>query len=94
MNWKSFLPKRFSKKQDQYPLATSHEQIAGNICAQLGHLSEGAIVEIVKSVVKKKLPKFTLGYKPYGLNPKKVYPVNADGTVTVTMDTDGQVVNE
>ena len=84
MNWKSLLPNRFSKQTD-YPLATSHEQIAGNICAQLGHLSEGAIVEIIKIVVKRMLPKWVLGHKPYQVNPRKA---------AVTMNTDGQVVNE
>jgi len=87
MNWKSFLPKKFSKQRD-YPLATSHEQIAGNICAQLGHLSEHAIVEIIKIVVKRMLPKWVLGHKPYQVNPRKPVPK------TVTINTDGQVVNE
>jgi hypothetical protein len=58
------------KREDVYPLATNHEQIAGDICVQLGHLSENAIVEILKIVVKRKLPHWSLGHKPYTVNPK------------------------
>jgi hypothetical protein len=43
-------------EQDVLPLATSHEQIAGDICVQLGHLSETAKDEILKLVVAKALP--------------------------------------
>ena len=40
-------------EQDVLPLATSHEQIAGDICVQLGHLSETAKDEILRLVVSK-----------------------------------------
>jgi hypothetical protein len=42
-------------EQDVLPLATSHEQIAGDICVQLGHLSESAKDEILKLVVSRTL---------------------------------------
>lgn len=57
--------------QDVLPLATSHEQIAGDICVQLGHLSESAIIEILKIVIKRMLPKWCMGRKPYQVNPKQ-----------------------
>ena len=83
MNWKFW-----QKEPDPYPLATSHEQLAGEICAQLGHLSEHAIVEIIKIVVKRMLPKWAVGHKPYQVNPKK------QESVTMNTDSNGYVVNE
>ena len=38
-------------RDDVLPLATTHEQIAGDICAQIGHLSTPAKDEILKIVV-------------------------------------------
>jgi hypothetical protein len=52
MNWKFWKTK---PQDDVLPLATSHEQIAGDICVQLGHLSESAKDEILKLVVSKVL---------------------------------------
>jgi len=43
-------------QEEVLPLATPHEQIAGDICAQIGHLSEPAKDEILKLVVATTLP--------------------------------------
>jgi hypothetical protein len=59
------------EKDDSIVLATSHEKIAGDICVQLGHLSESAIIEILKIVIKRMLPKWCMGRKPYQVNPKQ-----------------------
>ena len=48
MNWKLWKTK---PHDDVIPLATTHEQIAGDICAQIGHLSTPAKDEILKIVV-------------------------------------------
>ena len=53
MNWKFWKTK---PHDDVIPLATTHEQIAGDICSQIGHLSEPAKDEILKLVVATTLP--------------------------------------
>lgn len=62
---------RKTHQRVEYPLATNQEVVAADICAQLGHLSETAKLEIVKLVVSRTLPKMCIGYKPYQRNPKQ-----------------------
>ena len=59
------------KKKEEPLLATNHEIIAGDICVQLGHLSDHAKIEILKLVVSRLLPKMCIGFKPYQRNPKQ-----------------------
>lgn len=63
MNWKFWKTK---PQDDVLPLATSHEQIAGDICVQLGHLSESAKDEILKLVVSKTLKNKHVHANPRG----------------------------
>ena len=46
------------------PLGTTQEQIAGKICKELNNLSFDATDEILKIVVKAKLPEKHLKFRP------------------------------
>lgn len=51
-----FLNLFSSGKERDCVMATTHEQIAGDICVQIGHLPESAKDKILKLVVAKALP--------------------------------------
>jgi hypothetical protein len=67
---REFFGRRKGDKPEVLPLATNPEILAGEICVQLGHLSEHAIIETLKIVIKRLLPKLSLGHKPYAVNPR------------------------
>lgn len=71
-----FLNLFSSGKERDCVMATTHEQIAGDICVQIGHLPESAKDKILKLVVAKALP----GKAVY-VSRKKEVPFRKGGVV-------------